>query len=85
MGYLAIPHRDKVGAEHVISHCAGWDWNTVEDGEPSQDIMGADDWMLREGLPAAGSLKRVLVIRPALLTNGDCCGKRNKKEVLPSK
>jgi hypothetical protein len=41
------------------------------DGEPGDDIMGSD-WTKREGLPVAGSLKRALVIRAAILTNGDC-------------
>ncbi|KAF8176046.1 hypothetical protein BJ912DRAFT_704755 [Pholiota molesta] len=71
-GYLlAAPHRDKVGAERLISHCTGWAWNTEEDGEPAEDIMGAN-WQDTPGLPEAGSLKRVLVVRPALLTDGDC-------------
>jgi hypothetical protein len=68
---LRVPHRDKVGAERIISHCTGWTWDTKNDGEPGDDIMGSD-WTEREGLPAAGSLKRVLVIRPALLTDGEC-------------
>ena len=71
-GYLlAVPHKDKVGAERLISHCAGWAWNTEEDGEPDESIMGPN-WTERPGLPDAGSLKRVLVIRPALLTDGEC-------------
>jgi hypothetical protein len=71
-GYLlAVPHKDKVGAERLISHCAGWTWNTKEDGEPDESIMGPN-WTERPGLPEAGSLKRVLVIRPALLTDGEC-------------
>lgn len=71
-GYLlAVPHKDKVGAERLISHCAGWTWNTEEDGEPDEGIMGPN-WTERPDLPEAGSLKRVLVIRPALLTDGEC-------------
>ncbi|KAF8197622.1 hypothetical protein BJ912DRAFT_1020885 [Pholiota molesta] len=65
------PGLDKVGAERLISHCTGWAWNTEEDGEPAEDIMGAN-WQDTPGLPEAGSLKRVLVVRPALLTDGDC-------------
>lgn len=72
-GYLlAVPHKDKVGAERVISHCAGWDWNSAEDGEPGEEIMGSGDWRQRAGLPAAGTLKKAFVIRPALLTDGGC-------------
>ncbi|KAJ7185378.1 hypothetical protein C8R46DRAFT_1207548 [Mycena filopes] len=65
---LDTPHRDKLGLERVLAHCAGWDWT---DAEPAEDITGAG-WMAREGLPAPGELKRVLVIRPALLTDGKC-------------
>lgn len=71
-GYLlAVPHKDKVGAERVITHCAGWQWDPNEK-EPGEDIMGPK-WMERSGLPEAGSMaKNVLVIRPALLTDGKC-------------
>ncbi|KAJ4482282.1 hypothetical protein J3R30DRAFT_2151423 [Lentinula aciculospora] len=68
---LAVPHKDKVGAERVIAHCAGWKWDSETNGEPQEDIMG-ERWLEREGLPAAGTFKNVLVIRPALLTDGDC-------------
>jgi len=61
-GYLlAVPHKDKVGAERLISHWAGH-------GTPKKTVS----IMERPGLPEAGSLKRVLVIRPALLTDGEC-------------
>jgi len=77
-GYLlSVPHKDKVGVERVISHCAGWIWDTKNDGEPGDDIMGSD-WTNQEGLPAAGSLKRVLVIRPALLTDGECVADKDR-------
>lgn len=76
-GYLlAAPHKDKAGAERVIAHCAGWAWNA--DKEPSADIMGSD-WKELEGLPAPGSLKRVLVLRPALFTDGECVADRTVK------
>ncbi|KAG7442514.1 uncharacterized protein BT62DRAFT_973755 [Guyanagaster necrorhizus] len=71
-GYLlAVPHKDKMGMERVIAYCAGWDWNTKDDGEPSEKIMGSA-WREREGLPAAGSVKNIMVVRPALLTDGAC-------------
>lgn len=73
-GYLlAEPHKDKVGAERAVAHCAGWSWNSKEDGEPGDAIMGGSDWASREGLPQPGTLKNVLIIRPALLTDGKCC------------
>lgn len=77
---LPGPQRDKLGSERVVSHCAGWEWDAknLNSGEPSDDIMGFD-WKNREGLPAEGSLKRVLVIRPALLTDGDCVADKAQK------
>ncbi|KAK0239490.1 hypothetical protein EDD85DRAFT_766226 [Armillaria nabsnona] len=78
-GYLlAGPHKDKLGMERVIAHCAGWDWNTKDDGEPEEKIMGPA-WREREGLPAAGSLKNIMVVRPALLTDGACLADGSNK------
>lgn len=77
--FLEIPHRDKVGSERVIFHCGGWEWNAKDDGEPSDDVMGPN-WRQREGLPAPGSLKSALVIRPALLTDGECQADNPKKK-----
>ncbi|GLB38000.1 hypothetical protein LshimejAT787_0410510 [Lyophyllum shimeji] len=75
---LASPHRDKVGAERVVSHLAGWPWNTAEDGEPVPEVLdprGA--WKDGEGMPAEGALKGdVLVVRPALLTDGECLAEK---------
>lgn len=80
---LQVPHEDKAGAERVLAHCAGWSWDSA-DSEPSADIMG-ENWKEKEGLPSAGSLKKVLVIRPALLTDGDCIADRPAKEGRQSK
>lgn len=66
-----MPREDKLGAERVVSHCAGWPWDTKDDGEAKEEIVGKD-WTRREGLPAAGSLKNILVVRPAILTDGEC-------------
>ncbi|KAJ6625832.1 hypothetical protein B0H10DRAFT_1782525 [Mycena sp. CBHHK59/15] len=75
---IAAPHRDKVGMERVIAHCAGWAWDLKTDGDPAVDIMG-EGWAQRQGLPASGTLKRVLVVRPALLTDGECVADRVKE------
>lgn len=40
-------------------------------GEPGDDIMGPN-WKEREGLLKAGSFDNFLVVRPALLTDGEC-------------
>ncbi|EAU88922.1 hypothetical protein CC1G_10568 [Coprinopsis cinerea okayama7 len=66
---LKVPHQDKIGAERLVAHCAGWEWTS---GEPAVEIMGGSDWKNREGLPKPGELKKILVIRPALLTDGEC-------------
>ncbi|KAJ7130180.1 hypothetical protein C8R44DRAFT_829667 [Mycena epipterygia] len=72
---LDVPHTDKIGMERAIAYCSGWKWNSEADGEPTSDIMG-EGWMQRKGLPAPGTLKDVLVIRPALLTDGQCVADR---------
>ena len=64
---LGPPHKDKIGSERVIAHCAGWSWTG---GEVKEHILGkGDEW--KEGLPESGTLKSVVVLRPALLTDGD--------------
>ncbi|KAJ6625833.1 hypothetical protein B0H10DRAFT_2000934 [Mycena sp. CBHHK59/15] len=68
---IAVPHKDKVGMEYVIAHCAGWAWDPKADGKPAIDLMG-EGWTERKGLPAPGTLKHALVIRAALLTDGPC-------------
>jgi len=75
-GYLlTVPHKDKLGLERVVAHCAGWSWNAKDDGEPVEDLVGPD-WTKLEGLPAPGSFKRVLVVRPSILTDGECVAER---------
>ncbi|KAJ7187920.1 hypothetical protein C8R46DRAFT_1157147 [Mycena filopes] len=72
---LTIPHYDKAGMEQAVAHVAGWAPNP-ELGAPRVEILG-ENWT--EGLPAPGTLKdRVLVVRPALLTDGKCVADENK-------
>jgi len=73
---LAVPHGDKLGAERLLSHCAGWDWTDPQ--KLSQECL-PDGWEDTEGLPAPGTLKHVLVVRPALLTDGDCKADKERK------
>jgi hypothetical protein len=83
-GYLIEgPHKDKLGAERIVAHLADWPWDAKRDGEPGEDLMGEGEWMKREGLPEKGALKGcVVVVRPALLTDGECradeTGKKGK-------
>jgi len=74
-GYLIKqPLQDKLGAERVIHHCAGWDWHSAVDGEPAEDITGKG-WVSREGLPVPGSLKDLaMIVRPPILTDGEETG-----------
>lgn len=68
-GYLLrSPHVDKLGMERVVAYAAGWDW---KDEEPESEVVGeAGVW--RERLGEGGWLKEVVVVRPALLTDGVC-------------
>jgi hypothetical protein len=67
---LAGPHKDKLGAERLLWHCSGKE-QPSDVPEPSEEIMGPD-WVHREGLPEFGSFTNTLIVRPALLTNGEC-------------
>ncbi|KAH7919521.1 hypothetical protein BV22DRAFT_1040798 [Leucogyrophana mollusca] len=67
--FLAAPHKDKRGAEEIVSHCADWPWDQRDCEGP--EIMG-ENWTAR--VPARGQLKNILVVRPALLTDGECRG-----------
>ncbi|KAG2347497.1 hypothetical protein BDR05DRAFT_974044 [Suillus weaverae] len=64
---VAAAHKDKCGAEEVIAHSAGWEWDARD--SPGDEILGAG-WTSR--IPNAGELKSIAVIRPALLTDGKC-------------
>ncbi|KIY49053.1 hypothetical protein FISHEDRAFT_42129 [Fistulina hepatica ATCC 64428] len=67
---IAGPHRDKLGVERVAAYCAGWNWDTADRIAPG--ILD-DGWQERVSsrIPP-GSLRTLLVVRPALLTDGDC-------------
>ena len=67
---LAGPHIDKLGMERVLAHCAGWPW---VDKAPRPEILPGD-WARVPGTPAEGSLKHLLVIRPAMFSDGECKG-----------
>lgn len=67
---LGPAHVDKFGMEHVLSYCAGMPW---EDADYRKDVVPAD-WTKMQGLPAAGSLKTVIVLRAGGLTDGPAKG-----------
>lgn len=69
-GYLLrVPHKDKCGVEEVLAHCVGWPWE--ERDSPGPEILDPN-W--KERVPGHGQLKSVVVIRPALFTDGECRG-----------
>lgn len=69
---VRIPHADKLGVERITSHLAGWEWN---EPEPRADILDPKT-LSNEGewssLPGRGELKHVVVVRPGVLTDGEC-------------
>ncbi|KAI0765580.1 hypothetical protein BC629DRAFT_1596693 [Irpex lacteus] len=66
------------GMERVLSHCIGEQW---ADPEPEDDILGRG-WAAQEGTPGEGALKHVVVIRPALLTDGECLADKHEAKSL---
>lgn len=54
--------------ERILAYSAKWDW---KDPEPRPDILPLD-WKTVEGTPGEGELKKILVVRPAFLTDGEC-------------
>jgi len=71
-GYLLTgPHEDKYGAERVAAHCVGREWT---EREPKPEVMSGPlgNWSDRGRLPEKGSIKEFVVVRPAMLTDGEC-------------
>lgn len=63
---LRQPHADKLGMERLLQHAMGKPW--VEKVEPDEEILPSG-W--RTEYPEAGWLPRIVVVRPAFLTNGE--------------
>ncbi|KAI0694572.1 hypothetical protein C8T65DRAFT_584970 [Cerioporus squamosus] len=68
---LVSPHTDKLGCERMLAHCAGLPWASKD--EPSKEIL-PEGWRSTPALPREGELKHLVIIRPALLTDGECRG-----------
>jgi hypothetical protein len=72
---FASPHEDKYALEQVLHHVGGWTWDSKADGTPADTIAEAEaGWREQEGVPAQGTLREILVVRPAFLTDGPCKG-----------
>lgn len=82
--FIHQPHKDKIGTERVIAHASGREWNDAEAAEPGEDIMGPD-WKNKENLLSFGSFHGFLVVRPLLLTDGECRADKEeyKREKAP--
>lgn len=74
---LASPHRDKNGLEMILGHISGktQSWGWAPDSPDGDDLPGgilSKGWKNLPGLPKSGSLPRVVAVRPAFLTDGEC-------------
>ena len=67
---LSGPHVDKLGMERILAHWASWDW---KDKTPRTDVLPTN-WATVPGTPGEGELRKILVIRPAMFTSGECKG-----------
>ncbi len=74
---LSGPHEDKLGAERLLAHVRGIPWTA---SDPIKKEVLADGWQNTPGLPKAGEIKQLVIIRPALLSDGDCKGDAGPKK-----
>lgn len=78
--FLAAPHEDKLGAERVVVEAAKKTW-PAEDPEPKSGILPEG---YAERLAATGvAWNDVVVVRPALLTDGACRAEEAPAGKLP--
>ena len=69
---LSGPHNDKLGAERVLAHVRGLPWTAAD--AIKKEVL-PDGWQdTAAGLPKEGEIRQVVIIRPALLTDGECKG-----------
>ena len=64
----------------MLAHCARLPWKTKD--EPSAKIL-PDGWQSTPGLLGAGELRHLVIIRPAMLTDGECRGDAGPKDGKP--
>ncbi|CAG8736918.1 9921_t:CDS:2, partial [Acaulospora colombiana] len=63
---LNQPHVDKLGMERLLQYAAGMEWK--EGVEPAEEIL-PKGW--EQHYPPAGWLPQIVIVRPALLTDGE--------------
>ncbi|KAG8870802.1 hypothetical protein FRB98_001341 [Tulasnella sp. 332] len=68
---IRSPHADKLGMERVVHYSAGWtpEW---KENEPIKEVL-APGWETK--LPEKGWLKHAVIVRPAILTDGEALAK----------
>lgn len=66
---LAGPHDDKLGAETIAAHYIGRDFT-----DPVKPEILAPNWADGEGVMGRGSYQKMVIVRPAFLTDGECNG-----------
>ena len=74
---LQGPHEDKLGAERLLAHLRRLPW-TVPD-EVKKEVL-PDGWRDTPGLPRAGEIRQLIIVRPALLSDGPCKGDAGAKK-----
>ncbi|KAI0697307.1 hypothetical protein C8T65DRAFT_710411 [Cerioporus squamosus] len=68
---LPAAHADKLGMECILARSAGLSWSSKD--APSKGIL-PEGWQSSPGLLGQGELKHLVIMRPALLTDGECRG-----------
>jgi hypothetical protein len=67
---LSGPHADKNAMERVLAHVGGREW---AEAEPKTALL-SEHWAADEMTPGLGALPDIVVVRLALLTDGECRG-----------
>ncbi|KAG8947124.1 hypothetical protein FRC04_010975 [Tulasnella sp. 424] len=75
---ITVPHADKLGMEKAIHWSAGWPW---KEEQPEAHIL-PQGWQEQLG-GKPGWLKSVVVVRPAILTDGEEVGKYKVGQEIP--
>ncbi|KAL4242315.1 hypothetical protein ABKN59_012015 [Abortiporus biennis] len=70
---LKTPHEDKLGLEKLLSDAAGWTWDTTQPISPNIVPHNYQDQFKMETFKwENGWFKNFVILRPALLTDGEC-------------
>ncbi|KAG8925002.1 hypothetical protein FRC01_010811 [Tulasnella sp. 417] len=78
---ISVPHADKLGMERVFHWSAGWPEESWKDGDPEAHIL-PQGWEERLG-GKPGWLKSFVIVRPAILTDGEVTAKYKAGENVP--